>query len=100
MFSRRTMTGPSTGSFQMPVCTVLPCQATSRGSPTFTDSKTGTLCAFPARSAIALPVVQVYSDLFRAGRDHAGDPDDLRPRKPAGLVVCAIWKVKGAFNAE
>src|SRR5512135_3181095 len=37
MFSRRTRLGPSTGLFQMPVCTVFPCQVTSRGRPTLTE---------------------------------------------------------------
>lgn len=39
MFSRRTMRRPPTGVFQMPVWTVRPCQNTSRGRPTLTDSK-------------------------------------------------------------
>src|SRR5580693_3137769 len=39
MLSRRTMHGPLTGAFQMPVWTVLPCQETSRGRPTLTESK-------------------------------------------------------------
>ena len=33
------MRGPLTGAFQMPVWTVLPCQVTSRGEPTLTESK-------------------------------------------------------------
>ena len=33
------MRGPPTGAFQMPVWTVLPCQITSRGKPTLTESK-------------------------------------------------------------
>jgi hypothetical protein len=33
------MRGPLTGAFQMAVWTVLPCQLTSRGRPTLTDSK-------------------------------------------------------------
>jgi len=33
------MRGPATGDFQMPVWTVLPCQLTSRGRPTLTESK-------------------------------------------------------------
>ena len=71
-------------SFQMPVCTVLPCQATSRGSPTFTDSKAGMLCASPARYAVTTPNVQVYFDLFRDERDHAGDMRNLGPEaRPA-----------------
>ena len=36
--SRRTMRAPWTGVFQMPVCTVLPCQAIAR-QPTLTESK-------------------------------------------------------------
>jgi hypothetical protein len=39
MFSRRTIRRPSTGRFHTAVCTVRPCQATSCGRPTFTDSK-------------------------------------------------------------
>src|SRR5437016_4886778 len=31
------MTGPLTGALKIPVVTSLPCQATSRGKPTFTD---------------------------------------------------------------
>ncbi len=34
------MAGPSTGYFHTPVWTVWPCQDTSRGRPTFTDSST------------------------------------------------------------
>jgi hypothetical protein len=37
MLSLRTIRGPATGSFQMPVWTVFPCQATSFGIPTLTD---------------------------------------------------------------
>jgi hypothetical protein len=37
--SRRTIRGPVTGFFHTAVCTVLPCQVTSRGIPTLTDSK-------------------------------------------------------------
>src|SRR5258708_29516829 len=39
MLSRRTIRRPLTGVFQMPVWTVLPCQVTSRGRPTLTESK-------------------------------------------------------------
>src|SRR5271155_3542137 len=39
MLRRRTMRGPLIGAFQMPVWTVLPCQVTSRGRPTLTESK-------------------------------------------------------------
>src|SRR3954468_15373276 len=38
MLSRRTSRGPSTGRFQIPVCTVRPCQETSLGIPTLTDT--------------------------------------------------------------
>jgi hypothetical protein len=38
MLSRRTIRGPSTGRFQMPVCTVRPCHETSFGSSTLTDT--------------------------------------------------------------
>ena len=37
-FNRPTRQRPVTGFFQMPVCTVRSFHATSRGSPTFTDS--------------------------------------------------------------
>src|SRR3954470_12396491 len=43
MLRRRTLRGPSTGYFQIPVCTVRPCQATSFGRPTFTDFRTATM---------------------------------------------------------
>ena len=36
------MRGPSTGCFQTPVCTVRPRHATSRGSPTLTDTSAPT----------------------------------------------------------
>src|ERR1700692_2180785 len=39
MLRRRTLRGPITGAFQMPVWTVLPCQVMSRGNPTLTESK-------------------------------------------------------------
>src|SRR3954470_23791434 len=39
MLRWRTVRGPSTGVFHMPVWTVLSCQVTSRGSPTLTESK-------------------------------------------------------------
>ena len=38
MLRRRTIAGPCTGYFQTPVCTVLPCQDTSFGMPTFTEA--------------------------------------------------------------
>ncbi|GLW11675.1 hypothetical protein Misp01_68030 [Microtetraspora sp. NBRC 13810] len=38
MLSRRTIRGPVTACFHTPVCTVFPCQDTSFGIPTFTDS--------------------------------------------------------------
>jgi hypothetical protein len=38
MLSRRTMTDPSIGRFQIPVRTVLLCQATSAGIPTLTET--------------------------------------------------------------
>src|ERR1700755_1875294 len=38
MLSLRTITGPSTGVLQIPVCTVLPFHATSFGRPTLTDT--------------------------------------------------------------
>src|SRR5215469_9178676 len=41
IFSRRTIASPDTGRFHMPVCTVLPCQDTSFGRPTFTETSTG-----------------------------------------------------------
>src|SRR4051812_22650131 len=37
MLSRRTMRRPSTGSFHIPVYTVLPCHSTFLGRPTLTD---------------------------------------------------------------
>src|SRR5579863_3354985 len=39
MLRRRTIRGPATGFFHTAVCTVLPCQVTSCGSPTLTDSR-------------------------------------------------------------
>src|SRR4051812_32762063 len=47
MLSRLTMAGPSTGYFQIPVYTALPCHGTSLGRPTFTDSTVG-VCGSPA----------------------------------------------------
>src|SRR4029078_8844357 len=44
MLIRRTIRGPLTGFFQTAVCTVLPCQVTSRGSPTLTESRTPACC--------------------------------------------------------
>ncbi|GAA4586134.1 hypothetical protein GCM10023194_31400 [Planotetraspora phitsanulokensis] len=38
MLSRLAIRGPVTACFQTPVCTVLPCQDTSFGIPTFTDN--------------------------------------------------------------
>ena len=39
MLSRRTIRGPSSRCFHTAVRTVRPCQVTSRGRPTFTESK-------------------------------------------------------------
>src|SRR5690242_3937222 len=39
MLSRRTICGPATAFFHTAVRTVLPCQVTSRGIPTLTDSR-------------------------------------------------------------
>jgi hypothetical protein len=39
MLSRRAIRGPATGFFHTAVRTVRPCQVTSLGKPTFTDSK-------------------------------------------------------------
>src|ERR1700674_2363989 len=41
--SLSTMTGPSTGSFQMPVCMILLCHCTSLGIPTFTETSLATV---------------------------------------------------------
>jgi hypothetical protein len=43
MFRRLTVRRPSTGCFQIPVCTVFPSQSTSLGKPTLTDSKRATI---------------------------------------------------------
>jgi hypothetical protein len=42
--SRRTIRGPATGFFHTAVCTVLPCQVTSCGIPTLTDSRAPGRC--------------------------------------------------------
>src|SRR6266498_157915 len=42
MLSRRTIRGPATAVFHMPVCTVVPRQGTSRGRPMFTASNRAT----------------------------------------------------------
>src|SRR3954470_20969109 len=42
MLSFRTRRGPATGSLKTPVKTVLPCQGTSFGMPTLTDSRVPT----------------------------------------------------------
>src|SRR4029079_13850252 len=42
MLSRRTILRSSTGLFQTPVCTVRPCQGTSFGSPTLTETRVAT----------------------------------------------------------
>src|SRR5262245_16708100 len=60
MFSRRTSRGPSTGRFHTAVCTIWPCQATSCGKPTFTESKLPTrrsvlTSCVPNRCKTALP---------------------------------------------
>src|SRR5215475_9056029 len=43
MLSFRTRRGPSTGSLKTPVKTVLPCQDTSFGMPTLTESNVPTV---------------------------------------------------------
>ena len=47
MLSLRTRRGPATGSLNTPVKTVFPCQATSFGMPTLTDTNVPTACAAP-----------------------------------------------------
>src|ERR1700683_672215 len=58
MLSRRTIRGPATGFFHTAVCTVLPCQVTSFGIPTLTDSRA------PAR----FPEVATCSPSHAAGQ--------------------------------
>src|ERR1700727_1535137 len=71
MLSRRTMRRPSTGVFQIAVWTVLPCQVTSRGRPTFTESK----------RPIAIPI---GSRCYRADVTHTF-PFDLRKRQVTSM---------------
>src|SRR6476469_7099974 len=64
MLRRRTMRGPSTGVFHMPVWTVLSCQVTSRGSPTLTESKRPITCLsvlaeFPSTISSAGEVIRI-----------------------------------------
>ena len=60
-----TIRGPATGFFHTAVCTVLPCQVTSCGIPTLTDSRA------PARS----PEVTTSSPSHASGQ-----PDRAAPR--------------------
>jgi hypothetical protein len=55
ILSRRTIRGPATGFFQTAVCTVLPCQVTSCGIPTLTDSRAPTR-AITARIPVQVPL--------------------------------------------
>ena len=71
MLSRRTMRGPSTGAFQMAVCTVLPCHVTSRGRPTLTESKRA-ITSFPRECALPkFRSLQCPLSVFRS-KDHRG----------------------------
>src|SRR4051794_26087465 len=54
MLSRRTMRGPSARLFQMPVCTVRPCQSTSLGRPTLTDNRLA-MGAAPSSDRVSVP---------------------------------------------
>src|SRR5690349_12011667 len=79
MLSRRAITGPVTGCFQMPVKTVRPCQDTSFGMPTFTDRTTGAelvpaaaMAILPGRSGVPTPDDLVGGEVaVDAVRDHA-----------------------------
>src|ERR1700722_4196878 len=66
MLSRRTIRGPAAGFFHTAVSTVRPCQVTSCGIPTLTDSRD------PARC----PEVTTSSP------SHGGEP--LAPLRPPG----------------
>src|SRR5215467_1537335 len=81
MLSRRTIRLPATGSFQTAVLTVRPCQLTSFGMPTFTDSK------LPAgRSIITTSAPDHRDPLATSPGDHA------RPR--------AVWHSRGSLSPE
>ena len=79
MLIRRTIRGPSTGSFQIAVRTVLPSHATSRGPPTFTDS---------SRPVIAPDMVTPASARVQARRSRA----DVAAQAPAAPAAgaCAV----------
>src|ERR1700679_3162753 len=71
MLSRRTIRGPAPGFFHTAVCTVLPCQVTSRGIPTLTDSRA------PTRS----PEVTAHSPSQFTGRSRDQFAGRSRSRK-------------------
>src|SRR4051794_8341803 len=75
MLSRRTMREPVTGAFQMPVWTVLPCQATSRGRPTLIESNRS--ITYPNDDRGNLEVNRAPSQLQRL----------ISPRCPAALAT-------------
>ena len=49
--------GPATGSLKIPVLTVRPCQTTSRGMPTLTET-IRTVCSFGQRGEFASPCLE------------------------------------------
>src|SRR6478752_6174695 len=79
MLIRRTIRGPSTGSFQIAVRTVRPCHATSRGPPTFSDS---------SRPVIAPDMVTPASARVQGARLARG-PRAYAPAAPAA-GACAV----------
>src|SRR5215469_13205982 len=94
MLSRRTSRGPSTGRFHTAVCTVWPCQATSCGKPTLTDSSlpTGrsviTSCAPHRRGLVRAARQPILSSRHRGALWGGGGGGHRpgRPCPPAGEV--------------
>src|SRR5215471_16021987 len=69
MLSRRTIRGPATGFFHTAVRTVRPCQVTSLGKPTFTDSK------LPARRSMITSSAPDHRDPLTTSLEGPISPD-------------------------
>src|SRR3954468_6223116 len=86
MLSRRTMSGPVAGRFQMPVCVVRPFQGTSCGIPTFTAISVA-MCASP----VGWTPPGYASTPSRDGNSRRrGDAGSLRctPARPGAVDPC------------
>src|SRR5208283_5799373 len=87
MLRRRTMTGPSTGSFQTPVYTVFPCHCTFLGMPTLTETSLPTGSPRLDQRLAAVDLQGHTSQERVCHREQHGSRDVVRGSDSSGRVV-------------